>query len=74
MALEADGGQHYTKEVKKEDAARTRTLEIHGIQVLRFSDRDILMNIEGVCEVILKAAANLKISPSPGSSPRGERI
>jgi hypothetical protein len=32
------------------------------------------MNIEGVCEVILKEAENLKNTPSPQSSPRGERI
>lgn len=53
VAIEADGGQHYTDEGVIKDNARAKTLNILGIRILRFSDRDILMNIEGVCEVIL---------------------
>jgi len=74
IALEADGGQHLTDEGLKKDNMRTKALGALGIRVLRFSDRDILINIEGVCEVILKAAENLEDTPSPQSSPRGERM
>src|SRR3990167_8364083 len=50
--IEADGGQHYVDDVKEQDESRTRELAKMGIQVLRFSNLDILNNIEGVCEAI----------------------
>jgi len=73
IAIEADGGQHYSDEGLAKDILRTRALEVHGIRMLRFSDRDILMNIEGVCDVILGTAENHENTPSPQSSPPGER-
>jgi adenine-specific DNA-methyltransferase len=68
LCIEADGGQHYTEEGKHHDEIRTKVLFDLGIQVLRFSDRDILSNEEGVCEVIQRVieAGN---TPSPQSSP-----
>lgn len=73
IAVEADGGQHYADEGVAKDKVRTEALEVQGIRILRFSDRDILMNIEGVCEVILRTVENHKNTPSPQSSPPGER-
>ena len=70
IAIEADGGQHYTDEGLAKDNERAKALEAQGIRILRFCDRDILMNSEGVCEIILRAAEN---TPSPQSSPLGER-
>jgi len=55
LCVEADGGQHYTDEGKQRDELRTKALSDSGIQVLRFSDRDILINIEDVCEIIQRA-------------------
>ena len=56
---------------------RTGRLAKYGVQILRFSDLDILNNIEGVYAVILKAVGERKggIAPSPLSSPltNGER-
>ena len=54
LAVEADGGQHYYNG-KKRDEIRAKTLSKYEIKILRFSDLDILNNIEGVCEVIEKA-------------------
>ncbi|MDO8601559.1 MAG: endonuclease domain-containing protein [bacterium] len=45
LAIEADGSQHIENEY---DDERARYLEKQGIQILRFWDNDILMNIEGV--------------------------
>jgi len=45
-----------------------------GIKVIRFSDRDILNNIEGVGEVICRTLHDMN-TPSPQSSPpRGEEV
>jgi len=75
LAIEADGGQHYEDIGKKKDEIRTRELSKLGIEIIRFSDIDILNNIEGVCEAIVTVIENRKISPSPLSSPqRGEEI
>jgi very-short-patch-repair endonuclease len=59
LAVEADGGQH-TENV--DDARRTAWLERHGWRVLRFWNNDILNNIDGVQETVLRA---LTRPPSP---------
>ncbi|HTF98966.1 MAG TPA: endonuclease domain-containing protein [Nitrospirota bacterium] len=73
LAIESDGGQHYSDEELTKDRTRSRALGTYGIRILRFSNRDILMNIEGVCEIILRTVAQPAKPPSPQSSPRGER-
>ena len=52
LVIELDGSQHYTQQGKKHDAARTEILERYGIYVLRFSNKDIDENFEGVCRMI----------------------
>ena len=48
MVVELDGAQH--EDQRTRDEARTRWLAGHGFRVLRFSDRDALMETEGVLE------------------------
>jgi very-short-patch-repair endonuclease len=52
LGIEADGGQHYEDRNKQQDEVRTRELSKLGVEIIRFSDRDILTNIEGICETI----------------------
>jgi very-short-patch-repair endonuclease len=73
LYVEADGGQHYTEEGKQQDEERTKVLTRLGIQIFRFSDRDILTNIEGVCEVIFRAIGKNN-PPHLSPLPSGERI
>ena len=54
LVIELDGSQHYTPEGKSYDEARTEILERYGLQVLRFSNRDIDEKFEGVCCLIDK--------------------
>ena len=49
LAVELDGGQHYEEEGKAYDARRTAYLQKQGIQVIRFSNFDVMRNFEGVC-------------------------
>jgi very-short-patch-repair endonuclease len=65
LAIEADGGQHHEEKGKRKDEVRTRELSNLGVKVLRFSDRDILNNIEGVYQVIKEAIQRNKQAPSP---------
>jgi len=52
LAIELDGSQHYEPAGKVYDERRTAFLNSLGIYVLRFSNRDILENLRGVCEKI----------------------
>ena len=74
LAIEADGGQHYTKDGIARDAIRSQELETCGIRILRLNDLDILTNIEGVYEVIARTINETKmITPHPFPLPKGER-
>jgi len=66
LGIEADGGHHYGEKGRDRDERRTRELKKLGIEIIRFSDYEILTNIEGVCEVIKSAIERKnKESPSP---------
>jgi len=66
LVIELDGGQHFEEEGKTRDMLRDEYLRGIGIKVLRFSDRDVFKNIEGVIEEIL---GNLPEPPNPPSIP-----
>ena len=53
LVVEVDGGQHADQVAY--DARRTRYLETQGLRVLRFWNREVLTNREGVCLSILAA-------------------
>ena len=52
LVIEIDGGQHYSAEGIKRDKLRDDFMGKHGLQVLRFSDRDVFENLTGVVERI----------------------
>ena len=52
LAVELDGPQHLTPEGLERDTERTAFLEDAGIEVLRFSNLDVIRNFPGVCEKI----------------------
>ena len=49
LAVELDGGQHYEIDGKAYDERRTAYLQKQGIQVIRFSNFDVMRNFEDVC-------------------------
>jgi very-short-patch-repair endonuclease len=50
LVIEIDGGQHYSAHGKEKDWARDEYMARAGITVLRFSDREVLENLESVLE------------------------
>ena len=54
IVIELDGSQHYDSVGQKTDRERDEYLKSNGIKVLRYSNRDISYNFNGVCEDILK--------------------
>ncbi len=61
LIVEIDGGQHYEPAGMKKDLERNKYLQELGLTVLRFSDIDVLRNIDGVLERI---AEHLQSSPT----------
>jgi very-short-patch-repair endonuclease len=59
MAIELDGGHHMAEEAIAADARRTAFLEARGYRVMRFSNIDVLTNIEGVMTAILTAVEEI---------------
>ena len=62
VVIECDGGQHFTDEGLEADRIRDHSLEYLGLKVLRFDNRQILAEIDGVVEKIYLYC--LKESPS----------
>lgn len=54
LVIELDGGQHYTPDGIQKDKIRDDYINSLGLRVLRFSDRDVLTNISGVIDEIMK--------------------
>jgi very-short-patch-repair endonuclease len=54
VIVELDGGQHYTEEGMRRDQIRDNYIESLGFKILRFSDREVFKNIEGVLERIFE--------------------
>lgn len=69
LAIELDGDSHGHQ--VDYDKRRTASLERAGWRVLRFSNYDVMTNIEGVLETIMQA---LNTAPLPDPLPIGERV
>ena len=54
LVVELDGGQHSNGIQKDRDRVRDAFLEDMGMKVTRFSDVDVIHNLEGVLHGILK--------------------
>ncbi len=67
LIIEIDGYSHDPQQ--DYDDRRTRLLEANGYHVIRFSNREIMSNIEGVLEHI---GLVLEDMPTPSPSPRRE--
>jgi very-short-patch-repair endonuclease len=67
LVIEIDGDTHAGREVY--DAIRTQFLEEQGYRVIRFSNRDVMENLEGVLETL--AAVVVEMTPSSPLKGRG---
>jgi very-short-patch-repair endonuclease len=65
LAIELDGGQHNQSENKEYDADRSEYLKAHSIDVIRFWNHEVLIDVQGVLDELA-----LKVTPNnPPSSP-----
>jgi very-short-patch-repair endonuclease len=58
LAVELDGGQHNLCESKEYEAVRSEYLKAQGVEVLRFWNHDVLLDMESVLSELA-----LKVTP-----------
>ena len=68
LIVEIDGGQHYESDGMKKDRERDRYLQQLGFVVLRFSDIEVLKNIDGVVERIHEQLKSPRLPPKKGGN------
>jgi very-short-patch-repair endonuclease len=71
LVIEVDGDTH--DEDDPRDAWRTRKLEELGYRVVRYTNRDVISNMEGVLEHLALVIEEVRRPPLPTLSPEGER-
>ena len=59
LVIEVDGSQHYLDQIAQKDEFRTEILEGYNLTVIRFSNKQIDTNFEGVCQYIETVVASL---------------
>jgi len=69
LVIELDGGQHFTDKGKQKDIQRTSNLKQHGIEVLRFDNRQVLTETEAVLESIYALTLALSHGEREQTSP-----
>jgi len=62
LALEVDGDSHFTDDTNLSDMQRQFQIETFDIRFLRFTNREIYKNLEGV---LIKIAEKIKQITSP---------
>jgi very-short-patch-repair endonuclease len=65
LVIEIDGDTHASRELY--DERREAVLGFEGYRVLRFTNQEVMQNLEGVLQMIVAA---LPHGPSPRPSPR----
>ncbi len=64
LIIDIDRGHHALYRQSEYDHERTRHLEAQGFRVVRFWNNEVIENLDGVLETIVRAARETK-SPSP---------
>lgn len=59
LVIEVDGSQHYSEAIAEADRRRDAYMEGLGLTTLRYTDTEVLTNIEGVIGSILE---NMKVT------------
>ncbi|WP_313224190.1 endonuclease domain-containing protein [Stutzerimonas nitrititolerans] len=71
LVVELDGGQHYGDIGLEKDRLRTDYLERQGLEVLRFSNLDVLQNLEGALAEIVCWIEAAPLTPTLSPTGRG---
>ena len=70
LVIELDGGQHFEPEQRQKDISRDKALEKIGLHVMRFDNRQVMLETDRVVNEIYNYIEK-KISPNPSLQKRG---
>lgn len=73
LVIELDGDNHFTEEAQDYDRQRDLFMQSLGIETLRFTNQDVMKNIEGVLLIVLEKINLKKTPPQPSPLP-GEGV
>ena len=59
LVIEIDGESHFTEEGQEYDRARTQRLEGYGLKIVRFTNQQVLENMEIIREVMQRLLLSL---------------
>lgn len=71
LVIEVDGDTHAEPSQIFKDGQRDRYLQSLGLRVIRYTNNDILLNLNGVLEDLVQELASGATSPSPSLQRRG---
>ncbi|AXU19150.1 hypothetical protein C7W88_09100 [Novosphingobium sp. THN1] len=71
IVVEIDGHTHDVDDPR--DAERTKYLNERGYHVVRFTNGDVMTNLEGVLQMLAMTLSEAREAPLPTLSPEGER-
>jgi adenine-specific DNA-methyltransferase len=77
LGIEADGGQHYEIKGKIKDKQRSKEFSKLGVPITRFSDWEILKNLDGVYRIIqhsIEEREKSTLSPLGRELESGEKV
>jgi hypothetical protein len=70
-----DGGQHYQSDKREYDRVRDEFLKDMDFKVLRFSNLDVLRNVDSVVETIMEKVGNpSQVELGTGSLEKGKKL
>lgn len=69
LVIEVDGESHFTADGEQHDLIRGDYLTVQGLRVLRFTNDEVMKNLDGVLQVIIETVRDARL-PSPQPSPR----
>lgn len=70
LVIEVDGGRHYSDDGKAKDLERDNYLNSIGLNVLRFTNIEVLKNVDGVLQVIDESLGKVEsVRKSPLNPP-----
>ena len=66
LVIEVDGGYHSERTQKEDDAVRQQWLEEMGYKVIRFTNEDVLLNLESTILTIKQNLLDYTLPPKQG--------
>ena len=66
LVIEVDGGYHSERTQHEDDAVRQKWLEEMGYKVIRFTNEEVILNIDSTIQTIKEYISDYTLPPKQG--------